>query len=245
LSSEEERVLALIRTRGYWRVEIRPSDFIQRFSLDDCRRTIEQCQVKLRGWYYPHISHRTNEYFSGNNYVTGFVDWQDHKEAWRFYQSGQFIHYFAMVEDWWSETRGLFGEPIPGAERYPPSTAKEIILTLYNLTEITTLASRLMQLAEMSSELVVALNLDGVQDRTLMYYGPSPGTLAGEYTCRINEISIRRELTETQISDYNELGVELTREIFARFNWHNPDLPNILRTQQERLVGPRSQAQQV
>ena len=87
---------------GYWRVIIRPTIYKEDliFSLDKCKEIIEHSRVNLRGWSYPHIG-RSGIKVAGDNSVDSFCDWPIGSmfEYWRFYQTGQFVHYFSMRED--------------------------------------------------------------------------------------------------------------------------------------------------
>ena len=63
-------------------------------------------------WDYPHFPQRRGDdtdLVPGNNYYEGWIDWGAHKEIWRMYQSGQFINYKAVEEDWFKED-GWYGE---------------------------------------------------------------------------------------------------------------------------------------
>src|ERR1043166_6582061 len=98
-----------IRSRGYWRVVIRPSSFIaERARLRDLEQIARDTVVQLRGWDYPHFPR--DGVTRGNDFIEALTDsgWIQHIELWRLYQSGQFVHLFAMREDW------LEGVPVPG-----------------------------------------------------------------------------------------------------------------------------------
>ena len=59
--AQELTVLDKIRTRGYWRVLIRPTQFDENHIADysDLFPIVEKNSVQLRGWDYPHIDHRS------------------------------------------------------------------------------------------------------------------------------------------------------------------------------------------
>lgn len=234
----EAETLERIKSRGHWYIVMTPNVFNKsKLGISECRQTVEECQVKLRGWYYPHIGNRHGELFSGNDYFEGLVDWQDHKEVWRMYTSGQFVHYLAMVEDWWSETRGLFGEELPQQNRIEPGTKKEVDLTLFNVTEIFAFASRLASRGVFDLGFHLSLTLNGVMNRTLFYWEPGRH-LNGPYTAGIESISVSGDYSTEQIlSDHRNAAVRATAAILQRFNWHSEQLEDILRRQQAELSG--------
>jgi hypothetical protein len=51
------------------------------------------------GWDYPHVDHH-NEVARGADWVGQECQLEDELEVWRLYQSGQFVHYFAMADEW-------------------------------------------------------------------------------------------------------------------------------------------------
>lgn len=58
----KEGLLERIQAGGHWRVNARPLQPIaERLSLGDCLRVVEAARVSIRGWDYPHISHRQDE----------------------------------------------------------------------------------------------------------------------------------------------------------------------------------------
>src|ERR1035441_3490152 len=102
-------ILDKIKSRGYWRINFEPLVYEQKLkTLGECKDIIEKSQVELRGWNYPHFPRRTGTDVgleSGDKFYEGWIDWFNHIEFWRMYQSGQFLHYFAVREDW-SESDG-------------------------------------------------------------------------------------------------------------------------------------------
>ena len=95
-----ETLLNKIKSRGYWMVEIRPTKFdkLRIPTLSKAQEIIQSCIVTLRGWDYPHLSHRDTERTQGVNWVASWADFMGHLEYWRFYQSTQFLHLFSIRE---------------------------------------------------------------------------------------------------------------------------------------------------
>jgi hypothetical protein len=94
-------VLDKIRSRGHWRVVIRPTTFEEHKvpNFSDLFPIVEKNSVQLRGWDYPHID-RSHPPLTGDDWVGQEFDDGDKIEVWRLYQSGQFVHFFEITGDW-------------------------------------------------------------------------------------------------------------------------------------------------
>src|SRR3989338_273974 len=107
----EKEIIAKIKSRGYWKVQFRPTVFNKTLMPDRnaLRDIVQKNSVEIRGWDYPHISHWSNPQQRrptvGDDFVEGGVDWSEFVEFWRMYQSGQFIHLFGVHEDWFDRNQ--------------------------------------------------------------------------------------------------------------------------------------------
>lgn len=92
--------LEKIRSRGYWRVKIRPDSFdAERVSsADELEAILHKTSVGFRGWNFPHLGKRQPIY--DQNRVGQETDWGYYLESWQFYRSGQFVYQAGMKEDW-------------------------------------------------------------------------------------------------------------------------------------------------
>src|SRR5690242_8039998 len=100
--AQEQAILDKIRTRGYWRVVIRPKTFEENHipNYSDLFPIVEKNSVRLRGgWDYPHIDYNSQP-LRGPDWVGQEFDCRDEIEVWRLYMSGQFIHFFTPWGDW-------------------------------------------------------------------------------------------------------------------------------------------------
>jgi hypothetical protein len=84
----------------HWRVLFRPESYEREriARLADCLRIVERSQVRLRGWDFPHVSHRPEERGTGENWVASWSSFMGHLEYWRFYQSTQFVYLGSVRE---------------------------------------------------------------------------------------------------------------------------------------------------
>ena len=95
---EDIKIVNKIKSGPYWRVNLRPYEFNEEKikTLSEIRKLLDQCQVSLRGWDFPHIDHQKT--MNGQDWVQSECDFNDIIEFWRFFKSGQFIHYFSVYE---------------------------------------------------------------------------------------------------------------------------------------------------
>jgi hypothetical protein len=208
--SVEER-LAAIHSTGYWRVNIRPSRFEPRRipSLSECWDIVESSKVRLRGWDYPHIEH--GERVNGDDWISSGSDWARHLEYWRLYQSGQFIHHFAMWEDYERPNR----QPAP--ERY-----LEPLGVLYRLTEIFEFSARLGERDVLRPSAEFSIRLVDVNGRCLMFWDISR-ILRGDYVSALDQISFCESVRQDKLlSRAPEIALDASIAIYERFNWTNP-----------------------
>ena len=152
-------ILQKIKTQGYWEVIIRPTEFIDNRleSLAKCKETVRELSVRLRGWDYPHIDHN-NPPTCGIDYVEQGVDWQYKVEFWRYYQSGQFIHYAGMWEDWQDQST-IWSNKIESK----PGEILSIVSAVYSLTEIYEFASRLALKGYLGKNCKISVSLHGTK----------------------------------------------------------------------------------
>ncbi len=226
-------VLKLIRERGFWRTLIKPRKFQKERipSLSACKKLIAENQVALRGWYFPHIEESKVVY--RRDFVEFELDWLDEKEYWRFYQSGQFIHFFAFSEDWenWETT------PLR-ARGVPPGRILSVFSTLFSITERYEFAARLAQKANFQEGVSIEIGLHGTNGRQLVSLDPSRDLLS-VYTSHEPEIVKSIEVGfEELLGSARELALDHAIYVFERFNWSEPPR-TVLADDQLRLLERR------
>ena len=235
--TSEAEILQKIKSRGYWEIEIRPTTYRQdRISLPKCREIIESHQVRLRGWYYPHVAHHEyGEVFTGNEYVEGLVDSPKHCEVWRMYKSGQFIHYLNFWEDWIAHDPYYY---IANEKGQIIRSVKEILMTVYTVTEIFTFASRLASSKLFDKRVHISLKMNNTINRSLIFGESSfDRVLYDSYTCKINEIIVERDLEVDDVLDNSaKLAMDVVEEIFYKFNWHSKDIKTVFKNDQEKFL---------
>lgn len=231
-----EKVLEKIKSRGYWRVVIRPVRFEKERikSLAECAELVRRCKVSLRGWDYPHVSGRY-EVQSGLDWVESLTDWNGYKELWRMYQSGQFLHLFGCREDWLGEASIL------GPSKYSnikPGSVLSVLSTLYSVTEIYEFASRLAEKNLFDNSVYLSIGLHGMKNRKLKVFDIGR-SLFNDYICQINDLPLSKTITlEEILGRSHDLALHHTVWIFERFNWRSPP-EEIFREDQKKFLERR------
>ena len=95
------KILENIRSHGYWRVVIRPGNYVEKrvSNFSALYPLLQKISVQLRGWDFPHLD-RHNDLDEDLDWIGQEINWSYYIELWRFYQSGQFVHMSALAEDW-------------------------------------------------------------------------------------------------------------------------------------------------
>lgn len=212
-----EELINKIKEKGYWRILIRPQQFNDEGinEIDELSKLIEQNEVRLRGWYYPHFD-RENRSF-GKDYIQSYCDYSSHKEFWRFFQSGQFIHYRSIREDYDFD----YSKRKPLSINNPSPTNKylEILTTLYTMTEIFEFVSRLINKGVYYNSISISITLFDLYDRQLFFYDEGRD-LWSDYRSKEKELEFEKTFNaEDFIANHNQYAVEATYWFFQRFNW--------------------------
>lgn len=213
-------ILDHLRAVGHWRIRIHPSRFDpQRIpTLRRCRELLDECVVQLRPWSYPEL-HR-EPIHNGQDWIEAGWESLVHREYWRFYQSGQFIHYFTYPED-------HHGVPATGllSNRDPSPTGRYLSIggTLFKMTEMFEFAARLMSKGVFAPSIRIAVQLTETTGRQLYLEDPMR-FLSGPYRCSSESVMIERVHGEADLlGDAASLALRLTLDIFERFNWMPSD----------------------
>lgn len=211
----------------HWRVNFR-SDSYQKESiptLADCARIVQQNVVRLRGWDYPHFSNRAEERARGENWISSWTDFMGHAEFWRFYQSGQFLHLFKILEatdTWKKEFLAIArGQLSWGGQESQWSNVKGVISIrnfLFTITEIFEFAARLSQSGVYKTHLDISIELKDINnfvlsaDRDRVWHSYYPAT-------QDNLSFSKRFSVQHLISSSADESLRTTLWFFDRFGW--------------------------
>jgi hypothetical protein len=228
-----------IKSRGYWRINFQPTVYTQKISsLGKCRSIVEKNAVNLRGWDYPHIPLKESENTGvepGKNFIQGWIDFGRFKEFWRMYQSGQFIHYRALLEDWLEEDEWT---PSLAATIKPFTKIGVVSSIVYQITEIFEFLARLTRDGIYDEGASVAIGLYNTEGRELRMDVPGRMPLYLCYKTPLKEIEFAERFSKDRILTHSrELALDVIVFIFERFNWFNLPRDAIRKDQEDLLSG--------
>lgn len=228
-----------IKSKGYWRINFQPLVTKQKLSgMTECKAIIERVTVQLRGWDYPHFPRRQGD-DTGlepcGEYYQGWIDWENHKEFWRIYKSGQFLHYLALREDWFDE---MSWKP-DLAETIKPMGVLGITGSVtYQITEVYEFLSRLVRENIYDEGVQVSISLHNTKGRKLWVEDPFRVALFGDYKTGTNDLFFKETYTKEQIlTDPKDLAFAIIMQILDAFGWNNIPVETIKKDQENLLSG--------
>jgi len=227
----KDGLIERIKTRGYWRVNLRPRALAEPLTLDQCRQLVEQSNVSLRGWDYPHISKRNDDdgrfEFCGD-FVESWTDWGHHPEFWRFYRSSQFLHYRAISEDWIEDDQ----------RRRPAGPYISVTGAIYSITEMIEFLFRLYRNGAYKAGAEVLISAENTAKRELWIADPMRMPFSYPRTTGAQRIVLARNLGPDDLNrSSTELSVSLTLEFFDNFGWQPS--PDQIAADREKLLSRR------
>lgn len=243
MKKDFQSTLKTIKTRGYWKIHVYPNTpkphLIE--PVNNGKEIIRSASVHFRGWDYPHyptqILDHQNVYVAGEK-VEAWIDFDQYKEVWRLFNTGQFIHLFGLREDWWGEDSWLPADHY--LKKIQPGTVLEAIGTIYSITEIYTFVRNLIQAKLYEGEVVVEISLIGAKDRKLFVSDPGRAPLFWEYKSVVDRIDFPKKVykVEDLETNYLDLAFDQTVYLFNQFNWDNPPL-QVIKEDQKKLIERR------
>ena len=236
---QQENFIDKIKSKGYWRLNFQPLKDIN-LELTNCKSIIEKSQVHLRGWYYPHLQeNKDNGNFGvGQNYYESSTDWSRFKEFWRMYQSGQFINYIGLREDWVCEDIDIIEEN----ERIKFNNSIDVIGgIIYQITEFLEFLHNLMLNSDIYDNGVsIFLSMNNTKDRELKVFGFARAGFMTSHKTIIDNIVIfdNKEFSKEELlTNYREISMDAIKLLVERFNWLNYDFNSIKGEQEKFLNG--------
>lgn len=218
-----DELIEVIKSKGYWRILFQPIKEYTIEPLSQVKQLVEKNSVSLRGWDYPHIPRRQDDNTSldvGENFWQGWINWPEyaHFEFWRFFQSGQFVHYTEVSEDWREGT--VYHNFWDGDKTITSGELLGVVGTIFLFTEIYQFLSKLTKDGIYPSGVTVNISLNNTASRKL--YVDSPGRTP--FIQDKKTISPKIEFNKTYSKkEALEMPKELAREailyLFDRFNW--------------------------
>ena len=228
-----------IRSRGYWKVIIRPSTFVEnrvphRSSL---LPILQKTSVDFRGWSFPPVDIFL-ETEKGADWVGQNIDWEPHVELWRFYQSGQFVCYSGMSCDWDQHSQTNTGWPSQwkSADGNVQQVSLDIGEVIVRFTEMFEFAARLAFTDAGDDGIHVEVAADNFKGHFL----PLPALGPERSRWRLprsseGEMQYTVDVTRTKlVAEARDLSLEPALELFRCFQW-DPGIPALRDIQSELL----------
>jgi len=184
--------------------------------------------VQLRGWDYPHVD--GNEITRHKDFIQETVSWGTHHEVWRLYQSAQFMHAFAMMEDWLAEYTRQYKDVVPGE-------LLEVTSTLWTMTEIFLFCARLAEALQITGDVMLSYKLVGLGGRQLQTFDVRRLPLHGWRKAAPDLSDYGEDVrlpSATLISSAAGLAVDHALSLYERFHWQ-PDRASVVEDQRKLL----------
>ncbi|MCD6599599.1 MAG: hypothetical protein J7L19_03405 [Dehalococcoidia bacterium] len=235
-----EELLDEIKSRGYWRVEIRSTEYQERRlpSRRAIEDSINKATVSLRGWPYPYFS--TDKALYDGKALEGKVDWGYHKEYWRLYKSGQWLHYLALDGAWISRKEIFKGRsPLPTQHSGYLHVRGDVLFTL---TEILRFAMGLAQCGVLDPTAFLSIQLHNTHDYMLYENPGRPWFFIHEYVNSLTTpIGENERVPVGELSlVVNQLALETATKVFEVFNWVPGEAgERMLAEEQKKLIERR------
>lgn len=199
-----------------------------RLTISKCSEVVSASQVRVRGWYFPHIDRDGTTSGPRGKYVLHETEALGyHLEQWRMHRSGQFL---LRLMPWevpndevqirmranargWESRRSVDG--VTGFLSF--------VMLIYSIAETFSFAARLAQAAHYDTAVDVQVGLRGVHDWAL---GSSDFgiDLSGAYIARHDGLMYSVTLPlDTLIAAPLNAAVVATQSLFEQFGWYaNP-----------------------
>ncbi len=235
-----QELLAEIKSRGYWRVEMHSTEYQdkrlpRRGVMQDL---LNSATVSLRGWPYPYF--RDEEATYNGKWLEGQFNWSYHKEYWRLHESGQWLHYLGLSGAWISREELFKGRsPLPAQHPGYLHVRGDILSTL---TEILRFAVGLAQGGVFDPTAFLSIQLHNTHDYILFENFKRVWFSIHEYVNSSNTpIEQQRSVSVGQLSTVaDQIALETAIRVFEVFGWvPSEDGIRWLAEEQKKLIERR------
>ncbi len=213
--------LEKIQSRGYWKVIICPNAFAEKRIADfaELYPILQKTYVQLRngGWEFPHLDYRTQP-STNKDWIGQESEWEKYLELWRFYQSGQFVSFKGLYEDWMDNSTRYSPPP-----SWQPCQFLEIEDTLLQFTEIFEFASRLAFTQAGDEQMHLEISVHNLKGRGLkLDMQRKSSSWLRTLTASVNELPYTVDLPAAKlVANTRELALKPAAELFQRFGWNS------------------------
>ncbi len=215
-----QELLNEIQSRGYWRVEMRSSEYQEKRLPNRAamQELLSNATVSLRGWPYPYFVAEETAY--NGKWLEGQVNSSHYKEYWRLYESGQWVHYLALSRAWITREKLFEGRsPLPPQHSGYLHVRGDI---LYDLTEIFRFAVGLAQSGVLDPAAFLSIQLHNTHDYMLYESFERPFFLGQEFV-NTSERPIEQQhnipISQLSADIADQIALEAAIKVFEVFGW--------------------------
>ncbi len=209
-------LLEKILSRGYWKAIIRPEKFSSdKIAYNALFPLVQNTAVDIFGGGFPNVVLEI-PISRGTNRVGQEIEAGHFLEVWYLYQSGQFIHYADILDDWIN-----LSDQIRMPTRWEPGKLLAIEEVIRQFTGIFVFASRLALTSAFTKDVHVIIDvlLKWLQGRYLYISTPGKVPLRPR-DAQIPEFRYTKSFPKDElIARPKELALQASREVFLRFGW--------------------------
>ena len=227
-------LLEKIRSRGYWKVIIRPATFVENRIGDfaHLHPILQKTYVQIPNWRweFPHLDNRAPLH-KNEDWIGQESEWEQYLEYWRFYQSGQFLSVKGFYEDWRDNSNRC-----PPPSGWEPGHSLEVEDTLLHFNEIFEFATRLTFTEAGDARMLLEISAHNIEGRGLKLDMRRMGSsYLRSLKASVNESPYKINLANTElVANPGELALKPAVELFQRFGW-NPGV-NVLRDIRDECI---------
>jgi hypothetical protein len=212
----EPELVATIKSRGYFTAEIRPAEYQPHrvATFVELEQIVERSQVRLRGWYFPHIS-RDKPILREKDAISQAVDWDNHLEIWRFYKSSQFLFIGGLSHDW-RDRSGLW----PAKSGWNWRESLSLPEVIFRCTESLEFASRIGNTPASGDETYCALKVENIAGRRLSIGMDNRMDIDDGHRSSVNEIVWEKTVNRPELlAGARELALDAVSAACEYFHW--------------------------
>ncbi|MBA7714068.1 hypothetical protein ES703_123082 [subsurface metagenome] len=212
-----DELIEEIKSLGYWRVEIHSVEYQAKrlTTRKDMQEHLSSATVSLRGWPYPYYEAGETAY--NGQWLEGKIAWENYREYWQLYESGQWVHY-ARLHGAGAPRKEVF----KGLTPLPPQHAGYVHVRgdiLFTLTEIFRFAVGLAQGGILDPTAFLSVQLHNTQD--YMLYESFNRFFPREYVNKWDTpITYEQSLPANELSAVaDRTALEFAKKVFSVFGW--------------------------
>lgn len=210
-----------IKSRGYWRVEFYSTEYQAKrlTTRAGMEALVSNATVSLRGWPYPY--YQAGETVYNGQWLEGKISWENYREYWRLYESGQWIHYARL------HGAGAAREEVfKGRSPLPPPHAGYVHVrgyVLFTLTEIFRFAVGLAQGGVLDPTAFLSIQLHNTKD--YMLYESFERFFPNKYVNQWDTpITFEQSLPASELSaSADKMALDMAIKVFSVFGWSPAD----------------------